>query len=202
MGLERLTVLEIAPDADPLPALTAHALATAPDLILCGAQGDVGEASGFLPYALAQAIAAPIAPGICGVTFEARQARLVQALPRGRRRSLAVIPPLVATVGPGAPDPRPSAFARARRGRLEVIPDIAGGPQPPRGEIRPARQRPKALAGASGLTGEARLQALLEGPNRGGGVVEGLAAADAADRLLAYLVREGVIPEPRKGSDP
>lgn len=203
MGLTLLTVLEIGPDTDPLPALATHARILRPALILSGLRADDGEASGFLPYALAHALGAPIAAGICALELEAGQARLVQALPRGRRRALAARLPLVATVGDAATDPGPVAFARARRGLLDVVREHAAtaNPAPVQGQIRPARLRPKALAGASGLSGEERLKALLEGPNRGGGVLAGLPAAEAADQLLAYLAREGLIADPTRGAD-
>lgn len=190
MGLSELTVLEAAPEADVSALLLQHIRAVRPDLVLCGSRAQAGEASGYLPYLLAHELGWPLAAHISGFTLAADEIRLQCALARGRRRELIVKPPLFATVSAAAPNARQSAFARARRGRVRVLPhpDIIGHATPAVWQVRPARARPKRLKSMSAnLAGEELLKALTDNSSKGGQVLSGLSAPDAADRLIAYL---------------
>jgi electron transfer flavoprotein beta subunit len=122
MGLDRLTVLELAEEADPLPPLILHLTALKPAITLAGLQSEGGEASGFLPYALAEALGLTLAPAIADLAWEGEGVRLEQALRGGRRRALFCPIPVVATIDKAAPVPRQSAYGKARRDR-----DAAGG---------------------------------------------------------------------------
>ena len=122
MGLDRLEVLETAPGADPVPALTARLRELSPALILAGAVAEGGEDSGMVPYLIAQALNRTLVPDIVGIDFTDAEAALTQALPRGQRRLVTAPPPLVATLHSSAHAARQSAFARARRGTIEARP--------------------------------------------------------------------------------
>ena len=98
MGLDRLEVLETAPGADPVPALTARLRELAPALILAGSVAEGGEDSGMVPYLIAQALNRTLVPDIVGIDVTDAEAALTQALPRGQRRLVTASPPLVATL--------------------------------------------------------------------------------------------------------
>src|SRR4051794_5882169 len=120
MGLDRLEVLETAPGADPVPALTARLRELAPALILAGTVAEGGEDSGMVPYLIAQALNRTLAPDIAGIAFPDAEAALTQALPRGQPRLITAAPPLVATLHGSAHAARQIAFARARRGTIDA----------------------------------------------------------------------------------
>ena len=121
MGIDTLTVLDLPPAADPIPALIEHLKIVRPQLVLAGTAAEAGESSGVLPYALAAAIDAAIAADIADIALAGDRLDLLQALPRGRRRRLSTALPAVITVGSAAPPARPFAFGPARRGRIEVV---------------------------------------------------------------------------------
>jgi electron transfer flavoprotein beta subunit len=129
---------------------------------------------------------------------------VVQALPGGRRRRLAVPLPFVASVGAAGPAPRLSAFAKARRGRVTVQP--ADAARDPRHDwpVRPARTRPRRIA-APAASGNAasRLDAIL-GAGRGAAsdskALVDLTPDAAAGAILDFLTREGLLP--RRGGPP
>ena len=92
MGLDRLEVLETAPGADPVPALTARLRDLSPALILAGSVAEGGEDSGMVPYLIAQALNRTLVPDIVGIDFTDAEAALTQALPRGQRRLITASP--------------------------------------------------------------------------------------------------------------
>ena len=98
MGLAALRVVEIGEGADPIPALAAYLMQTAGATILAGARSEAGDGSGLVPYALAGALGLPVAPAVTHMEIGPEEARLMQALPGGRRRVLAARGPIVATV--------------------------------------------------------------------------------------------------------
>lgn len=195
MGLERLTVLELPPGADPLPALAAYLSGRRPGLVLAGVRAEAGEDSGLVPYMLAEALGYTLAPGIVAVSLTAGGASMVQAVPGGGRRALSAATPLVLTVDRSAPPARPFAFARARRGRIETLPTaaVAADPGPATWERRPARQRPKRLKTPAGGSAAERLRAATQLAGGGGKVLSGIGPDEAAREILDFLNREGLI---------
>jgi electron transfer flavoprotein beta subunit len=194
MGLRRLTVLEVAAEANPVPALIAHMRVLAPPLLLTGVRAEGGEDSGLVPYLVAEALGHTIASDIVDLELSGDRAELLQALPRGRRRRLAAALPLVATVGMAAPMPRQSAYGRARRGEIVRLSATA----PPDADRinwieRPARPRPRRLRVGTGGTVAERLAAVSQAGTGRGRVLHEPPPEDAARAILDYLVAEGIV---------
>ncbi|EWY42678.1 electron transfer flavoprotein subunit beta [Skermanella stibiiresistens SB22] len=166
MGLERLEVLETAPGVDPVPALIQRLRATAPAIILAGAVAESGEDSGMVPYLVAQALERPLVPDIVALEFSGDGVDLTQALPRGGRRLVSAGPSLVATLHGSAPAARQSAFARARRGVIDVRPsgglETIGDAFLTECAARPWRARPKLMAVRRGGSALDRMKAATE----------------------------------------
>ncbi|CAN5223876.1 electron transfer flavoprotein subunit beta [soil metagenome] len=183
MGLPVLTVLGPAgAGANVLPCLLSFLEERRPRLILFGMQSECGEASGMLPYLVAAKLGLPMVADVASVGIAADEALLSQALPGGRRRRLAVALPAILTIGLAGPKPRQSAFARSRRGRIDLIPAQAAPDSEQLGWTeRPARTRPRKLRQAS--AGEAGSQAALTG----------LSPREAAETLHRFLVERGVV---------
>ena len=194
MGLGGVHVLSLPAGADPTEALIAWLVRRRPHLVLAGRRAEKGEGSGFLPYRIAHALSAPLLPEVCAVKANGGRLEVVQALVRGRRRRLAANLPVVVTVGPAAPAPRQSAFAKARRGRIIVEPGAAGACVPPPWTAAPAKRRPVRLKAVDpAMSAEDRLKAITEMSGGAGEALAGLSAEAAAERLLAYFAEQGLI---------
>lgn len=185
-GLEELTVLDLPSGSDPLPALRQHLLADAPDLLLTGQRAEDGEASGLLPYLLAEALGMALAPGVVDLQLPGDEGHLTQALPRGRRRQLKARLPLAVTVPAGTAGlPLPS-FAAARRGRIAALP-VQASPDPHLAamERQPWRQLPRPQPRR--LRGSAidRLKSMT-----GGGEAKGRLFVDPDPETAAALILE------------
>lgn len=194
MGLDRLTVLDLPPEADPVPALVQHLASAPPDLVLAGPHAEGGEDSGLVPYLLAEALGMALAPGIVELGIEDGRARMLQALPRGRRRILAAPLPLLATVPVAAPPARLSAFGPARRGRIDPVTAPATSDQMRAGwEERPARRRPKRLKVMSKGSAADRVKAVTEMQGGKGRHMTDASPEEAAEAIYDYLVAEGIL---------
>ena len=194
MGVGALTVLDLPPAADPVPALVDYLRETRPELVLGGQCAEGGDDSGLVPYLLAEALDMALVPGIVGIELREGQAEMLQALPRGRRRALQAPVPLLATVSRAAPPPRLSAFGPARRGQIaaraaEAVPDRARESW----EERPARRRPKRLKVLTGASAAERVRAVTEMQTGQGRVLENASPEDAARAIYEYLVEEGIL---------
>jgi electron transfer flavoprotein beta subunit len=199
MGLERLTVLAMSPGSDPVPALTAHLAALAPDMIFAGSHAEGGEDSGILPYLIGQALGHTIVADVAGVSLADGQASLTQALPRGRRRLVETRLPVVAIVNAAAPEPRQSAFARARRGIVETIAaEAAADSFLESCEIRPWRLRPKRMRVPVGGSALDRLKAMTETKSGAGTLLIQPSAEDAARAIYDYLLDKRLIETARQ----
>jgi electron transfer flavoprotein beta subunit len=182
MGLEHLYVAgPIGPDADAVPAILSFLMQRKPRLVLCGMRSECGEASGMLPYLVAAGMGAPLVADVAMLESADADVRLSQARPGGRRRRLAAVLPAVLTVGRAGPKPRQSAFGKAKRGQILVVPASAPADVERLGwDRRPARLRPPKLRRGSETKADA--QALT-----------GLSPQEAAERLHDFLVEHGVI---------
>ena len=147
----------------------------------------------MLPYLLAEALGATLLANVAEIALASAGIRALQALPRGRRRSLSAPLPTLATVSLAAPAPRPWAFARARRGRIEVI-DLPAGP-PIADDIReqPARPKPRRLKLATTGSAAERLSAATEIQAGRGRLLVDPAPEEAAAAIYDYLVEEGIL---------
>lgn len=194
MGIEALTVLDLPPAADPIPALVEHLKVLRPQLVLAGTAAEAGESSGVLPYAVAAAIDAALAADIADIALAGDRLDLLQALPRGRRRRLSTTLPAVITVGGAAPPARPFAFGPARRGRIEVVEAAVVVDAERAGwQLRPARARPKRLKIASGGSAAERLRAATEIAAGRGRLLVNPPPDEAARAIWDYLRDEGIV---------
>jgi len=198
MGLETITVLRQPAGCDVLPALAAHLAFSRPQLILTGVAAETGPGSGMLPYLLADALGAALLANIAELAITGAGIGALQALPRGRRRSVSAALPTLATVSLASPAPRPWAFARARRGRIEVI-DLPPGP-PVAGDVReqPARPKPRRLKLATAGSAADRLRAATEIQAGRGRLLVDPAPEEAAAAIYDYLLEEGILSPPGK----
>jgi electron transfer flavoprotein beta subunit len=194
MGLDRLMVLAMPAGSEPVPALIAHLAALAPDIILAGSHAEGGEDSGMVPYLVAQSLGHAIVADVAEVSAGEGRASLTQALPRGRRRLIETRLPVVAIVNSAAPEPRQSAFARARRGIIDSI----ATPAPADAflqacEIRPWRPRPKRMRVPAAGSALDRLKALTETKSGAGALLINPTAEDAARAIYDYLLEKRLI---------
>ena len=194
MGIGRMTALSLPIDADPTPALIDWLSHLAPDVVLTGRQAEGGEGGGFLPYRIAHALSRPLMPDACVLRIEGGRAIVTQALPKGRRRRLRAALPVLVTIGPAAPAPRQSAFAKARRGHIRVETGTIAPKTPVPWTAAPAKRRPRRIKGVDPNASAAdRLKAITEMTGKQGDVLVGLSPEAAAERLLDFLIAEGVV---------
>jgi electron transfer flavoprotein beta subunit len=197
MGLERLTVLAIPLGSDPVAALSAHLAQVTPDIILCGNRAEGGEDSGMLPYLIAQALSCAMVADVAAITIDGGKASLTQALPRGKRRLVEVRLPVVAAVSAAAPAPRQSAFARARRGIVEMVAaEASANNLLSECETRPWRSRPKPMRVVAGSAAD-RLKAMTETKSGEGKVMIHPPAEEAARAIYDYLLEKRIIGDVR-----
>ena len=209
MGLESLTlVTPNAPGADPLkavdqpvvdvwPLLVTRLKQAAPQLVVCGGQGETGEGSGLLPHLLAESLGWPLVEGIVAIeSCDGAHLTALQALPRGQRRRLRVKLPALVSVDSAAPAARQSAFAQARRGELSTLAsgELVHDAQAEAFGVAPARKRPKRLKRIKATSARDRFKAAAAKAEGGGGKrLEGVSAEEGAAEILKLLREEGVL---------
>jgi electron transfer flavoprotein alpha subunit len=211
MGLKRLTMLdsplprgegfsvvrwgdiERFQPRDIVPALVSYLRALRPDIVLTGGRGEGGEESGMVPYLVAEALGVPVVADVGGLSLDGDEARLTQALPRGRRRLVEARLPLVAAVNAAAPPARQVAFAKARRGIIDTVPaEATADIILATAERRPWRPRPKRLAVAAAGSAAERLRAMTETKAGAGAVLIRPAPEEAARAIYDYLAGKGL----------
>jgi electron transfer flavoprotein beta subunit len=202
MGLERLTVLAVSPGSDPVPALIAHLAVLAPEMIIAGSHAEGGEDSGMLPYLVGQDLGHAIVADVAGIGIADGWASLTQALPRGRRRLTETRLPTVAIVNAAAPEPRQSAFARARRGIVESIAVEAPADVFLEScELRPWRPRPKRMRVPAGGSAVDRLKAMTETKSGAGTLLIHPTPEEAARAIHDYLAEKRLVETARRRGD-
>ncbi|MBP2305299.1 electron transfer flavoprotein subunit beta [Azospirillum melinis] len=201
MGLERLTVLVLPEDADPVEPLIAHLRRLAPSLVLTGRQAEDGEGSGMLPYLIARGLEAAVVSDVVRIgpsdapDYSASMTDLVQALPRGQRRALTVTGRLIATVHPSAPPARASAFGPARRGVIEPVAAQATADLfLSECEHRPWRPKPKLMRVKRGGSALDRLKAATESKSGKGQLLVNPTPEAGALAIYDSLVEQGMLP--------
>lgn len=196
MGLGEINLIQQSSGADVVPALAASLRDAALTLVLTGARAERGEASGLVPYLLAEELGWPVINGLAKVeSIEQGVATVLQALPRGRRRRLRVRLPAIATVDSSAPVARQSAFGPARRGVL-----LAHGYTSMVDELQtqwseqPARKRPKRLKIIKSASARDRFKAAAAKVDSGSGqLIKGATPEQGAEAIFALLKEEGVL---------
>lgn len=196
MGLSDLTLLDTPEEADVIPALIDHLAKQPADIVLAGVRAESGEASGMLPYLLAERLGWPIVPRIAGFRrINEREAEVLQALPRGQRRALKVTLPFIATIDNAAPEPRQYAYGPGQRGQLNkteapVLIDVERSEW----QEQPAKPRPKRLNVVKAKSAADRFKAATAKPQgQGGRVLKNESNKEKAQAILDLLVEEGVV---------
>ena len=190
MGIESLTVLAL--EGDVTAALADHLKQLRPAVVLAGSRAERGEASGMLPYLVAQALDSQLVADAVSITLRGDAAHVIQALPRGGRRALRVASPLTVTVDRAAPESRMSAFGPARRGRIRVLKNDSKAPAiPDEWRERPARARPRRLPSVLGSAAE-RLRSVQSVRAGSGTRLLGADPVHAAQAIWQYLLQEGL----------
>lgn len=196
MGLPQLSVLQAGPDADAVPALASHLDEQPADIVLTGIRAESGEASGMVPYLLAERLGWPLVSRIADIqTVENGVAEVLQALPRGQRRLLRVPLPFVATVDNAAPEARQYAFGPSRRGELAASPaNTAVDEERQQWQEMPAKPRPKRLNVVKAKSAADRFKAATAKPQgQGGKVIRDGTDREKAEAIMELLVAEGVV---------
>lgn len=193
-GIGTLDVLPVPAERDIAPGLAAAIGEHAPDIVLAGMAAERGPGSGLLPYALAHTLDVSLVPGVATIEAgEGDERRVLQALPHGQRRALAVSGPMLATVDRAAAALPAYIYARALRGHIHRLAEpermpVLDGPEP-----QPARHRPKRLGVVGGGSAAQRLAAAAGAQSGGGQQLAGVDAEQAAARILEYLHQQGVL---------
>lgn len=196
MGLPQLSVLQAGPDADAVPALATHLDEQPADIVLTGVRAESGEASGMVPYLLAERLGWPLIPRIADIqTIDNGMAEVLQALPRGQRRLLRVPLPFVATVDNAAPEARQYAFGPSRRGSFAVsLANTTTDNERQQWQELPAKPRPKRLNVVKAKSAADRFKAATAKPQgQGGQVIIDGTDREKAEAIMALLLAEGVV---------
>ncbi|ROT99956.1 electron transfer flavoprotein subunit beta [Marinobacter sp. R17] len=196
MGLQEITLLNADEQADAVPVLLEYLKGASFDIVLTGVHAEQGEASGMVPYLLAEQLGWPLVSHIADIRkVEGGRAEVLQALPRGQRRLLRVPLPFIATVDSAAADARQYAFGAARRGRLvDVITDAPVDQARQEWTCAPAKPRPKRLHVAKAKSAADRFKAATAKPQgQGGSVIREGTDQEKATAIMELLVSEGVV---------
>lgn len=196
MGLDTMTLLSQSEDCDAVPVLSDYLSTSDADIVLTGVRAESGEASGMVPYLLAEKLGWPLVTRIADITdISNGEAEVLQALPRGQRRAIKVRLPFIASVDAAAEIARQSAFGPGQRAAINA--EATANPQDEeRGDwqIAPARKRPKRLKIAKAKTAADRFKAATAKQQGGGGkVLKNETPAEQAQAVLDLLVEEGVL---------
>ncbi|KAB2675787.1 hypothetical protein [Brucella tritici] len=182
LGVDKIEVLgPLQSHDDIVPPLVQRLSELAPDIVLTGSRTEKGEASGMVPYQIAQQLKMKHIAGVCSIeALEGDEIIVVQGYKGVPRRKLAVKTPVLLSVSELAPLPRMRAFARARVGKLEQIPvEAKRDDESAQWTRSPARRRPKKIT---------------PGQSRGGSeALVGLTPKEAAMQIASFLKEIGVI---------
>lgn len=196
MGLSELSLLKGDDNTDAVPVLVKHFNEHPADIVLTGIHAEQGEASGMVPYLLAEYLGWPVVSRIADIQkIEGGKAEILQALPRGQRRLLRVSLPFVATVDNAAPEARQYAFGAARRGRLAELDSEAVVDEARKNwQETPAKPRPKRLNVVKAKSAADRFKAATAKPQgQGGKVVTEGTNREKAEAIMELLIAEGVV---------
>ena len=192
MGVARMGVLTITANDDIVPPLLAY-LESRPDaLVLAGERTESGEASGMVPYLLAERSGRPLVPGAADLTLDGDDVHVAQGLPGGRRRDVGAPRNAIVTVSPAAPEPVPVAFGQARRGIIEATPSQST-PYALDGRWQPAKPKPRRLKIVGEGSAAERMRAATQMVQGRAELLDHPEADDAAEAIFDYLMREGIV---------
>ena len=150
----------------------------------------------MLPYLLAEQLGWPLVAGVAQIeSIHNGVASVLQALPRGQRRRLAVRLPFMATVDNTAPSGRQSAYGPATRGEIQAqVVEGVDDQLSTTATLSPAKPRPKRLKVIKAKSGADRMKAATAKAAGGSGrVLAGVSAEEGAQAILTLLIEEGVV---------
>jgi electron transfer flavoprotein beta subunit len=212
LGASRIDIVDAAPRSD-AAALAAALLPALADVawVLTGTRPEAEHGTGMLPYVLAQALGRPLVTDVLSVEPDGPAWIVTQALPRGARRRLRVMPPAVLAASAAANPMLRHALSAAMAGRIVrrvaeangrapdvMAPDAtparvpAAGLAPPR--LVPKSQRRQPLAAHTVQSGHARMLGAIESPSTGGAVLRQGDAESKAQAVLDYLRSHSLVP--------
>ena len=196
MGPQQLNVIQQSDNADVIPALVAYLQQSRHDIVLTGVRAERGEASGLLPYMIAEQLGWPVLTRIVAIEMiSADEAEVLQALPRGQRRALRVKLPFIASVDSAAPAARQSAFGPARRSKIIRV-DMIESQDNERlsWQQNTARKRAKRLKIVTAKTAADRFRAATaKSQSNSGKILQSETTTEKARAILNVLIEEGVL---------
>lgn len=182
LGVDVIEVLGPTKEGDDIvPPLVRRLSELKPDIVLTGMRSEHGEASGMVPYQIAQQLGLKHVASVCAIeSIDESKAIIVQGYKGFPRRKIAVKLPALFSMSELAPPPRMRAFAKARSGKLEQIHVAAEQDEESVSWSRsPARRRPKKITvGQSGGAGKA---------------LADLSPDEAAAKIASFLKEIGIM---------
>lgn len=191
LGAAVVEAIEIPPSRDVLGALAERVRGY--DIVLCGTRAEGGEASGMLPYRVAQALHMPLLPAVLSAEVQVDSVVVQQFLPKGRRRTIAVRLPAVLVAHPQAPFEVRHVYARGRAGQVQARASAIEGACLPAARIVPVARPPTKLAARESRSARARLLAATTTESRGGAVITQGSPDEKAQAVLTYLRTHSLI---------
>lgn len=186
LGASRVDVLDVPVQSDITAALGAELQRTA--WVLTGTRQGAEPGEGVLPFALAAALKRPVITDVLAIEPDGAAWIVTQALPRGARRRLRVLPPAVLAVSASAPLTLRHSLASAQAGRVERrAPRTATTAVTLERHAVPANKRRKVLEARIQQSGHARMLGAIESPSTGGAVVNAGDPRSKAQAVLDYL---------------
>lgn len=182
LGAKQIRVVPAAIDI--VPALAVQ-LGQA-DLIVTGSRAENGEDSGLLPYMLAAALKRPVVANALSISANEAGVEVLQFLPKGKRRRVAVQLPAVIAVHPLAIAELRYAYSRQADGSIERVASAPSAPASSPWKHEPAR-KPVKLKAQEKKAGHARMLSAIASESKGGAVVIDGNHVEKAQVILAYL---------------
>jgi electron transfer flavoprotein beta subunit len=195
LGAGRIEVVPSSKEVD-IAALLTPMLAEF-DLVITGSKAERGAGSGLLPYVLAQRLGRPIVANVLDIELRSGEAHVLQFLPRGKRRRLAVTLPAVLVVHPLASAETSYAYARQRRG--QIVEAAPPSPAPavaataPPWTISSEARRIIPLKAEDKKPAHERLMSAIAAEQKKGTVMADGSPAEKARAILGYLRQHHLI---------
>lgn len=162
------------------------------DLILTGSRAESVDASGLLPYLLAEKLNLPLVAHALEVKLVADKAEILQFLPKGRRRLVSIQLPALVMVHPLAAVDLHYAFAKQTTGEIVTLRAIQPEFPPANASIVETQSKVEnrksiKLKASENKTGYERLLAAISSENKGGTVVNEGNSVEKAQVIMDYL---------------
>jgi electron transfer flavoprotein beta subunit len=186
-GAEKINVIPADGNTD-IAMLLAENLVNA-DLILTGSRAESGLDSGLLPYMLASKLNIPIVANALEIKQISSGIEILQFLPKGKRKLVAVSLPAIVTVHPLAPVALNYAYAKKSIGKINVHSNNSKHPNASNlgWQTQAPMRKPIKLKASETKTGHERLQSAITTEGRNGTVVNDGNNVEKAQVILRYL---------------